>query len=258
VLDELDRLGLAQNTIVALWGDHGWHLGDHGMWSKHSNYEQATRIPVLIVAPGVTKPGTRTQALMETVDIYPTLAELAGLPKPKIPQTLEGESLVPVLKQPAASGKEAVFHVYPRNRRGDGEILGRAVRTERYRLVEWKKHGAAADTAELELYDYEADPQETKNLASTQPEVVARLRAILAKQPEAKPQISAKPDAARQRTDRAALFQRKDTNGDGKLTREEFLANQPDPDEAPKRFVRFDSNKDGQLSRDEFITMGAP
>ncbi|HEX5220005.1 MAG TPA: sulfatase-like hydrolase/transferase [Verrucomicrobiae bacterium] len=258
VLDELDRLDLTKNTIVVLWGDHGWHLGDHGMWSKHSNYEEAAHIPVLIAAPGVTKPGTRTKALMETVDLYPTLAELAGLPKPEVPQALEGRSLVPVLKQPSAPGKEAVFHVFPRNRRGDGQILGRAVRTERYRLVEWKKPGAAPDTADVELYDYETDPLETKNLADSQPEVVAKLRAILAKQPEAKPQISAKPNPAKQKADRTALFERKDTNRDGKLTREEFLTNQPDPDEAPKRFVRFDANKDGELSRDEFINMGVP
>jgi len=228
------------------------------MWSKHSNYEQAARIPILMVAPGVTKPGSRTKALVETVDLYPTLTELAGLPKPKVPQTLDGQSLVPVLKDPSRESKEAVFHVFPRNRRGDGEILGRAVRTERYRLVEWKKPGAAADTADLELYDYQADPLETKNLASEQSEVVAKLRAILAKQPEGKPQISSKPDPAKQRTDRTALFERKDSNRDGKLTREEFLASQPDPDEAPKRFVRFDSNKDGELSRDEFINQGAP
>jgi iduronate 2-sulfatase len=122
--------------------------------------------------------------------------------------------------------------------------------------VEWKKPGAAADTADLELYDYQADPLETKNLASEQPKVVAKLRAILAQQPEGKPQISAKPNAGKQKTDRAALFDRKDANHDGKLTREEFLANQPDPDEAPKRFTRFDQNQNGILSRDEFISMG--
>ena len=258
VLNELDRLGLATNTIVVLWGDHGWHLGDHGMWSKHSNYEQAARIPLLMVAPGITQPGSRTKTLVETVDLYPTLAELAGLPNPKVPQALDGQSLVPVLRDPSRESKEAVFHVFPRNRRGDGEILGRAVRTERYRLVEWKKPGAASDTADLELYDYQADPLETKNLASEQPEIVAKLRAILAKQPEGKPQISSKPDSAKQKTDRTALFERKDSNRDGKLTREEFLANQPDPEEAPKRFVRFDRDKDGELSRDEFISMGAP
>ncbi|HKS37660.1 MAG TPA: sulfatase-like hydrolase/transferase [Verrucomicrobiae bacterium] len=257
VLDELDRLGLATNTVIVLWGDHGWHLGDHGMWCKHTNYEQATRIPLLIAAPGVTKPGTRTRALAESVDLYPTLCELAGLPKPQLPQTLDGQSLVPVLKRPSRDSKEAIFHVYPRNRRGDGEILGRAVRTERYRLVEWKKPGAASDTADLELYDYQADLAETRNLAAALPKVVAKLRALLARQPEGKPQItSTTPAAARRQTDRAALFERKDTDRDGKLTREEFLANQPDPAEAPKRFERFDRNKDGLLSRDEFITMG--
>lgn len=258
VLDELDRLELARNTIIVLWGDHGWHLGDHGMWCKHSNYEQANRIPLLIAAPGITKPGTRTRALAETVDIYPTLRELAGLPETKLPQPLEGKSLVPVLKRPSRDSKEAVFHVYPRNRPGNGAILGRAVRTERYRLVEWKKPGAAADTADLELYDYETDPAETKNLAAEHPKVVAKLRTLLAKQPEAKPQIprAAPAESARPKTDRAVLFQRKDADRDGQLTREEFLANQPDPEAAPERFKRFDRNGDGSLSREEFINQG--
>ena len=117
----------------------------------------------------------------------------------------------------------------------------------------------ASDTADLELYDYQADPLETKNLATDQPDVVAKLSAILAKQPEGKPQIARNnADAGKPKADRVALFERKDTNHDGKLTREEFLANQPDPDEAPKRFERFDRNKDGELSRDEFISQGAP
>jgi iduronate 2-sulfatase len=89
----------------------------------------------LIVAPGATKPGTRTRALAESVDLYPTSCELAGLAKPQLPQSLEGRSLVPVLKRPSRDSKEAIFHVFPRNRRGDGEILGRAVRSERYRPV---------------------------------------------------------------------------------------------------------------------------
>src|SRR5258708_36181841 len=114
VLEEMERLGLASNTIIVLWGDHGWHLGDHGMWSKHTNYEEATHIPLLIVAPGVTKPHTRTRALVETVDLFPTLLELAGLEANRISQRLEGKSVVPVLKDPHRSNKEAVFHVYPR------------------------------------------------------------------------------------------------------------------------------------------------
>ncbi len=189
VLDELDRLELTSNTIIVLWGDHGWHLGDHGIWCKHTNYEQATRIPLIISAPGMPSRGARTKGLVETVDLYPTLVELAGLPAPDIPQALDGTSLVPLLRNPDRPIKQAVFHAYPRSPRDRGPIIGRAVRTGRYRLVEWKRPGAPADTADLELYDYEADPLETRNLAADQPAVVASLRAILDRQPEAKPQI---------------------------------------------------------------------
>jgi iduronate 2-sulfatase len=145
VLDALDQLGLAANTIIVLWSDHGWHLGDHGMWTKHTNYEEANHIPLLIVAPGVTQPGTRTTAMTETVDLYPTLAELAGLPAPQVPQPIDGRSLVPVLRDPAATVKDHIVHVYPRTApaRG-GELLGRAVRTARYRLVEWKNRRSRA------------------------------------------------------------------------------------------------------------------
>jgi iduronate 2-sulfatase len=256
VIDELARLDLTQNTIVILWGDHGWHLGDHGMWCKHTNYEQAARIPLIIVAPGVGKSGAATGALAETVDLYPTLCELAQLP---IPDGLDGSSVTAVLKDPAnGRTKDAVFHAYPRSPRSMGAIIGRAVRTEHHRLVEWKKPGAAADTAILELYDYATDPGETKNLAKEQPEVTARLRGVLARQPEAKPQIAVPSEApaAKARQDRAALFERRDKNRDGQLTRQEFLDGQPDPEEAPKRFIKFDANNDGFLTRDEFILMG--
>lgn len=259
VLDELDRLGLASNTVIVFWGDHGWHLGDHGMWSKHTNYEQAARIPFLVVAPGMTAPGGRSGALVESVDVYPTLCELAGLP---VPAGLDGASFAGALKQPAAAKtKEAIFHVFLRSPRGMGELIGRAVRTERYRLVEWKKPGAAPDTAILELYDYVVDPEESRNLATEQPEVVRPLRALLARQPEAKPQlrVAAAPAGATRapKPDRAVMFERRDKNHDGTLTRAEFLDGQPDPAEAPQRFLRFDTNRDGVLSRDEFIYSGA-
>jgi iduronate 2-sulfatase len=130
----------------------------------------------------VVKAGAATKQLAETVDIFPTLAELAGLPKPTGPQPLDGVSLVPVLRDPTARVRDHATHCYPR-----GERMGRAIRTERYRLIEWKKPGAPADTAEFELYDYEADPLETKNLAASQPTVVTQLRAILARHPEAIP-----------------------------------------------------------------------
>jgi iduronate 2-sulfatase len=191
VLDELDRLDLARNTIILLWGDHGWHLGDHGMWCKHTNYEQAARIPLLVVAPGVTQPGTRApRALIETVDIYPTLAELAGLPAPDVPQGIDGRTFVPVLRDPELGARDYILHAFPRGRR-----IGRAVRTERYRLVEWKIPGADPATAELELYDYQSDPAETRNLAEEHPEDVRRMRAWLATVGEARPQIRRQPAA---------------------------------------------------------------
>lgn len=185
VLDELERLKLTDRTLVVLWGDHGWHLGDHGYWTKHTNYEQANRIPLIIVAPGVGRAGSVSRQLAETVDIFPTLAELAGLPAPSGPQRVDGLSLAPVLQDPEKRVRDHAYHVYPRDPR-----LGRAIRTERYRLVEWKRYGGAADTAEFELYDYQSDPEETKNLAATQPEVVAQLRRILARHPEAVPPLN--------------------------------------------------------------------
>ena len=182
VLDEVDRLGLDKNTIIALWGDHGYHLGDHGAWTKHTNYEQANRIPIVIVAPGVTTPGSSSKALVETVDLYPTIAELAGLPAPTGPQPIDGASLVPILKDPSKTVRDHAYHCYPRRR----NMLGRAVRTERYRMVEWKEFGAATETAAYELYDYQDDPLETKNLAGERSEVMARLKAMLASHPTPK------------------------------------------------------------------------
>ena len=181
VLDELDRLEFSQNTIIVLWGDHGWHLGDHGYWTKHTNYEQANRIPLIIVAPGINIQGRTTQQLAETVDLYPTLAELTGLPAPSVPQPIDGISLVPVLRDPSLSIRNHAYHCYPRRGR-----MGRAIRTEQYRLIEWKKIGDPTNSTEYELYDYINDPGETQNLASEQPETLHRLAAILALHPEAK------------------------------------------------------------------------
>ncbi len=182
VVAELDRLGLADETVVVLWGDHGFHLGDLGIWTKHTNYEQANRIPLLMVVPGIARPGSSTRQLVESVDIYPTLAELAGLPAPQGPQFMDGVSLVPVLKDPAARVRDHAYHAFPR-----GRVLGRAIRTERYRLVEWKRPAAPADTGEFELYDYRTDPLETTNLAHDRPDVVEQLRAILARHPHPVP-----------------------------------------------------------------------
>lgn len=249
VLDELDRLNLRDSTVVVLWGDHGWHLGDHSMWCKHTNYEEATHIPLIISAPGVSKAGSHAGAMVETIDIYPTLNELAGLPAPDGPLKLEGQSMVPSLKDPAFPGKDHIMHVYPRNKPGTGPVIGRAIRTRTHRLVEWKVPGTAPETADLELYDYDADPLETKNLAASQPHVAAQLRKMLEPYGEAVPQLRPPPNRAR-------LFETKDMDSDGKLSWKEFNANQPDPAAARQRFSRFDDNNDNEISRDEFIKEG--
>lgn len=180
VLDELERLKLSEKTIVVLWGDHGFHLGDLGIWTKHTNYEQAVRIPIMIAAPGVSRPNSVTQALAETVDIYPTLVALAGLPEPSRSQKIDGANLTPVLRDPQKTVRDHAYHAYPRGKR-----IGRAIRTDRYRLVEWKVPGEPTKTAKFELYDYANDPIETKNIASSEPEVLKRLQAMLAQHPEA-------------------------------------------------------------------------
>lgn len=258
VIAAIDEHGFADNTIIVLWGDHGWHLGDHGMWCKHTNYEQAARIPVIIAAPGAARDAS-TSAMMETVDIYPTLVELAGIePAPN----LDGVSQAEVVRDPSQHVRDYVTHVYPRSSR-----LGRAIRNSRYRMVQWKEIGAKPDSAEMELYDYETDPLETQNIASKYPEIVATMNAELEKQPEPKPQWkSAKQRAtaaeklkqdqqkrAQNAKSRTAMFAKRDRDQDGFLTLEEFLLHQPDPDEAPKRFPKFDKNNDQKLSEDEFV-----
>ena len=187
VLDELERLNLTKNTVIVLWGDHGWHLGDHGSWTKHSNFEQANRIPILIYAHGVTVPLSSTKQLVETVDIYPTLAELAGLPSPTGPQPIDGMNMVPVLKNPDVRIRDHAYHSYPRKR---NQLIGCAIRTERYRMVEWVNVEDQSAEKIYELYDYATDPLETKNLAESKPEILDELKAILQRHPKVKPQIN--------------------------------------------------------------------
>ncbi len=155
LLDELDRLGLREKTVVVLWGDHGWQLGEHGLWCKHTNFEVATRVIMLFSVPGQAQPGAKTEALAEFVDIYPTLCELCGLP---IPDGLEGTSLVPVIENPARPWKPAAFSQYPR-----GKVMGYSMRTDRYRYTEWLPRDGGEPVA-VELYDHQVDPQENVNV----------------------------------------------------------------------------------------------
>lgn len=174
LLNTLDSLGITDNTIIVLWGDHGWHLGDHNLWCKHSNFEQATRAPLIIAAPGLAKKPTKSPS--EFVDIFPTLCDLSGIP---VPAHLQGKSLVPLMKNPDASVKTFSVSQYPRsgetaeNERlgyAGTNVMGYSIRTDRYRYTIWMKNGyrstdpfSAALLVGSELYDYEKDPQETIN-----------------------------------------------------------------------------------------------
>jgi len=172
LLDELERLGLSDNTVIVLWGDHGWKLGEHGLWCKHTNFEEDTRSLLIISAPNQKNAGAKTYALCEFVDIYPTLCELCGLP---VPEGLEGLSLVPVMEKPDRPWKKAAFSQYPRR----GKVMGYSMRTERYRYTEWLD--ADGKAVAVELYDYRKDPKGNVNIANLpeNKELVSRLSKML-------------------------------------------------------------------------------
>jgi choline-sulfatase len=169
VVDALDRLGLADSTVIVFTSDHGYHMGEHGLWQKMSLFEESARVPLLVVAPGITKRGTVAKAPVSHVDLFPTLAELCGV---KTPDNLQGQSLVSILRDPAAIGRGwALTQVQrggggaaPITREGAGNnrrFFGYSLRTARWRYTEWAE-GAQG----RELYDHDADPKELTNLAA--------------------------------------------------------------------------------------------
>ncbi len=221
VLAELDALGLRENTIIVVWGDHGWHLGEYGIWGKATDYEVATRVPLIVWTPDMAKRGVKTEGLVEFVDVYPTLCELAGLP---VPAALEGKSFAAQLKDPAAPGKAAAFSQFPspalrewaarplstamrqtffgpiiteveaqlQTEHGDRynadlfnhHLMGYSMRTDRYRLTAWlDDRDITAPPLAMELYDHQTDPNETINVAKAEPALVARLLAELRASP---------------------------------------------------------------------------
>ncbi|MEO9590925.1 sulfatase/phosphatase domain-containing protein, partial [Rhodopirellula bahusiensis] len=211
----LEEAGVRDNTMIVVWGDHGWHLGDMGVWGKATNYEIATRVPLMIWSPDMQTRGANTDALVELVDIYPTLCELAGIP---VPEHTEGTSFKPLMNDPNQSWKDAAFSQYPnpalrewaanplsrgmretwfgpliqqveeRIIKQQGEswdrelfeqhLMGYTMRTDRYRLVIWKDHrDSDADPIYIELFDHQTDPSETKNVADERPELTNQLLA---------------------------------------------------------------------------------
>ena len=187
LLDQLQENGLAENTVIVLWGDHGYHLGEQGLWTKANNYELSTRVPLIIADPRQAGAGQKCQALVELVDIYPTLVELCGL-KPN--REVEGISLKPLLENPEKPWKTAVFSQYPRDREshrhaGRGDIMGYAVRTKDHRYVEWRDSKDGRPLAR-ELYDHTSDPHESTNVVD-HPDmrpILKSLQTVLADGPE--------------------------------------------------------------------------
>ncbi|QDV35391.1 sulfatase [Tautonia plasticadhaerens] len=172
VLDALDRLGLAEDTIIVMTSDHGYHTGEHGLWQKMSLFEESARVPLIIAAPGVSRGGTVSEAPVGLVDLYPTLAELCGV---DAPDGLQGQSLVPLLKDPEAPGRGWALSQVRRGG-GQGGFLGYSLRTPRWRYTEWD----GGDRGR-ELYDHDADPRELTNLADDHghADAVAELSALL-------------------------------------------------------------------------------
>jgi iduronate 2-sulfatase len=217
VLAELDALGLRKNTIIVLWGDNGWHLGDLGMWGKATNFEAATRVPLIVCDPRESAKGAASQALVESVDVYPTLCELAGVPPPA---GLQGISFAPLLREPSRPWKQAAFSQFPspalrewaarpldkgmrshffgrtleqveaglKKEYGarydedlfENHVMGYTMRTDRYRFTVWvdRRHPTEAPLS-IELYDHSTDPHEHVNVAERpeNAELVAKLRA---------------------------------------------------------------------------------
>ena len=215
MISALEKAGQRENTIIILWSDHGWHLGDMGVWGKATNYEIATRVPMIIWTPNMPEAsrGKKTDALVELIDMYPTLTELAGL---ELPDHLEGQSFVPLLANPDREWKKAVFSQFPNpalrewaanpltaemretyfgplieevegriktqmkddwNRDlFENDLMGYSMRTKNYRFVAWKdRKNPKAKPVYIELFDHQTDPSETKNIADENPELVEEL-----------------------------------------------------------------------------------
>ncbi|MDX1285428.1 MAG: sulfatase-like hydrolase/transferase, partial [Draconibacterium sp.] len=164
LLDELETLGLDENTIVVIWGDHGWHLGDHMVWGKHTIFERSLKSAFLIKAPGKTN-GKSVNKVVSSIDIYPTLMELWGV---EMPMHTDGNSLVPLLGNPLQNWEEASYGYFKN---------GISLRTERYRLTKYFRNREP----KIELYDHQNDPNETKNISAEKPEIVEQLLPLLEK-----------------------------------------------------------------------------
>jgi arylsulfatase A-like enzyme len=171
LMQGLADLGLDKNTIVVLWGDHGWKLGEHGSWCKQTNYDIDVRVPLLVRVPGQAVTGVRCNGLVELVDLFPTMCDAADIP---IPSNVEGTSFSPLLTDPNQGWKGAAFsqfHRSPRVTPDGGDYMGLSMVTSRYHYVEWRtwndREKTVGELAAVELYDQQADPDENANIANS-------------------------------------------------------------------------------------------
>ncbi len=263
LLDALDKEGLSDNTVIVLWGDHGWQLGDHGLWHKHTNFELATRAPLLISVPHQKTAGQKCNAPVEFVDVYPTLADVCGLPAPN---GLDGMSLKPFIENPNLPKQKVAISQYPRNAGSAGQVMGYSIRDECWRCTFWRELNGSKIIA-TELYDELNDPTETVSVHD-KPEnriVIESLAKHLPLVGSFAPVESSKKDnnsAAKAfpetttTDERDSRFDKLDAKKEGKISREYYTTHQSDAVAAGERFDKWDVNKDGFLSREEFVTQG--
>ena len=168
ILESLDALGLADSTAIVFTSDHGYHLGEHGLWQKMSLFEQSARVPLLLIVPGVTQPGSVVQTPVSHIDLFPTLCELTGT---KPPSNLQGQSLVGICRDPSLVGRGWALTQVTRGGNKEKGFLGYSIRTERYRYTEW-------DSGEqgIQLYDHQLDPMELNNLANHQTDELSKTK----------------------------------------------------------------------------------
>ena len=169
LVDALEALGLAENTVIVLWGDHGWKLGEHNSWAKQSNYEIDTRVPLIVSGKGIKAKGQKSASLVEFIDVFPSLCELSSLP---IPKNLAGKSFYPMLQNSKNRTKDAAFSQFllgrfPKKQISVDEKMGYAIRTDKYRYVEWYnwENDKRGEYLTNELFDHTKDPKENENIA---------------------------------------------------------------------------------------------
>lgn len=175
LLEALEASGKADQTIVVFWADHGWKLGDHSSWCKHTNFECDTRVPLIVRVPQSSAAKGTTMALVELVDLFPTLCDLTGMEKPA---HLQGSSFAPLLSDPERAHREFAYSSYPHGRQQEGRVTGHSLRTERFRYTEWWENGTDK-VVDRALTDLDKDPGETTSALTEEAELAAKLSKAL-------------------------------------------------------------------------------